>query len=409
MAGKPAVLQDGVRISDLMSVMVLASVFPLDTVRGVLAETHKESVRERNLPAALMVYYVIALALYRQASYQEVLRCIFESFQWISGSPDALPLSCKAAISQARSRLGQEPLRRLYEATVKAIATPATEGAFFHEWRIVSLDGSTLDLGDTDVNEAEFGRPGVSRGKGSAFPQLRFCALVENGTHVLFGAQVGSYTTGETTLAEAVVCHLQKSMLCLADRQFFGFKLWTAAAATGSELVWRVKHNLVLPCEQALPDGSYLSTVYATTKERRQRRNGVRVRVMRYQVTKPQDPEEETQFQLLTTILDHTRASAVELAQLYGQRWEIETTLDEFKTHLHGRDMVLRSKTPDGVYQEFWGLMLAHHAVRHIMHDAACKSGNAPNRLSYTHSLREIRRKLPLFLIIPPSGMETSL
>jgi hypothetical protein len=126
-------------------------------------------------------------------------------------------------------------------------------------------------------------------------------------------------------------------------------------------------------------------------------------------VTNSQEPEEETHFQLLTTILDHTRASALELAELYGQRWEIETTLDEFKTHLHGRDMVLRSKTSDGVYQEFWGLMLAHHAVRHIMHDAACKSGNPPNRLSYTHSLREIRRKLPYFLVIPPSGLEAPI
>lgn len=415
MAGVEAALPGGVRLSDLLSVMVLARIYPVDQVKSVLVKTGKDSQRERLLPASLMIYYVMALALYMQVSYQEVLRLVFEAFNWSAQPSERVQIVAKSAIAKARARLGEEPLKDLYRNLVRPIATEKTVGAFYREWRVVSLDGSTLDIGDTEDNASKFGRPGVSRGEGSAYPKLRFCSLVENGTHVLFGAVAAPYSTGETTIAREVVTYLTAGMLCLADRQFFGYSLWIKAQKTGADLLWRVKSNLVLPCEKRLADGSYVSTIYPSVDERRRNENGTRVRVIEYRLTQKEDTgtgavdAEETTYRLITTILDEERAPALEVAALYDDRWEIETTLDEFKTHLRGRGIVLRSKTADGVYQEFWGFLLAHHAVRSIMHDAALSAQVDPDRLSFTHALRTVRRRLPLFLVVPPSGVETTV
>ena len=252
-----ATLPAGSRLTDYISLGVLAKTFPRDRVQGILDATRTSSIRQRALPAPVMVYYVIALALYMGVAYREVLRCLLEGLQWL-GDPEAqLPVAAKSAIAQARRRLGAAPLRQLYEATVGPLATPQTRGAWYRTWRLVSLDGSTLDVGDTAANVAYFGRPKASRGQ-SAFPQLRFAALVENGTHVLYGATPGPYRVGETTLAAQTLTGLRPDMLCLADRLFFGYALWTQAAATGAALLWRVKANLGLPVEQrrALAEGS---------------------------------------------------------------------------------------------------------------------------------------------------------
>ena len=386
-----------------MSVTLLASTYPLDRVKQVLAETGKGSKRERALPAQVMVYYVMALAIYMQVSYEDILRLVTDTFNFIAQRGAGISIPVKSSIAEARQRLGAEPVRKLYEQMVGPIATEKTRGAFYRSWRLVSLDGSTLDVGDTEENVSTFGRPGVSRGPGSAYPMLRFCALLENGTHALFAAKPGSYATGEITLAHEIIGRLAPGMLCLADRNFYGYALWNKAVATGADLVWRIKGNLILPCEQRLKDGSYLSTIYPSPKERRNKRGGVRVRVIEFKVNGEGAPEDVV-YRLITTILDHKQAPAIELANAYAQRWEIETTLDEFKTHLRGRGIVLRSKTPDGVYQEFWGFLLAHHAVRTIMHDAALKVDVDPDRLSYKHVLNTMRRRLPLLILIPPSG-----
>ena len=269
MAGVPAGLPAGIRLSDFISLGVIARAVPPERVRQVLAETGRASERERDLPAQVMVYYAIALALYMGSSTREVLRCLLEGLRWLWGA-EAVKVAGKSGISQARSRLGEAPLRRLYEEVVRPIATRASKGAWYRDWRLVSLDGSCLDVADTAANRAAFGSPGASRGA-SAFPQLRFVALVENGTHVLFGARLGRYAEGETTLAHEVLAALRPGMLCLADRQFFGHALWLAATATGTDLLWRVKHNLRLPREAVLTDGSYLTTVYPSDKDRRHR------------------------------------------------------------------------------------------------------------------------------------------
>ncbi len=370
----------------------------------MLAETGKTSERERDLPAQVMVYYAIALALYMGSSTREVLRCLLEGLRWLWGA-EAVKVAGKSGISQARSRLGAAPLHRLYEQVVQPIATRASKGAWYRRWRLVSLDGSCLDVADTAANRAAFGCPGASRGE-SAFPQLRFVALVENGTHVLFGARPGRYAESETALACVVLAALRPGMLCLADRQFFGYALWQAAMATGADLLWRGKHNLRLPREAVLADGSYLTTVYPSDKDRRHRTRGIRVRVIEYRLEGIGNTE--PLYRLLTTLLDPLQAPAAELAALYHERWEIEGALAELKTQLRGARTVLRSKTPDLVRQEFWGLLLAHFAVRGLMHEAALKADEDPDRLSFSHAVRVVRRKLPLFTALPPSGQARS-
>jgi hypothetical protein len=398
-----ATLPAGSRITDYISLGVVTKTFPLDQIHAALAATKRESARQRDLPGHVTVYYVIALALYMQSSYREVLRCRLEGIQWLAGPLASINVAGNSGISQARTRLGWEPLRHLHDAMVKPIAVAATKGAWYRSWRLVSMDGSTLDIADEKGNDEAFGRPGASRGK-SAYPQIRFVSLVENGTHVLFGSRMADYATSEIALAKTILPSLSKGMLCLADRGFFGFEMWKQAAATGADLLWRVRKNLLLPCEKRLPDGSYLSRIYPSPQDQRRQRNGVVVRVIEYRLEGVEGAE--PLYRLATTILDHERAPATDLAALYHDRWEIETAFDELKTHLRGARIVLRSKTPDLVRQEFYGLLMAHFAIRGLMHEAALEHGEDPDRLSFLHAVRVVRRKIATFGAIPPSEPE---
>lgn len=394
-------LPSGIRITDFISLGVIAKTFPIDKVRHVLGETGKASRRQRDLPAHVVVYYVIALALFMNSSCREVLRCLLEGLQWLRDPLAPIKVAGKSAISQARSRLGDEVMRRLHDATVAPVATASTKGAWFKHWRLVSIDGSTLDIPDEPALDAAFGRPGGGRGE-CAYPQLRFVSLVENGTHVLFGTRMDKYATSEIALARQVLKSLVAGMLLLADRNFFNFQLWNDARATGADLLWRVKTNARLPREEALPDGSYLSHIYPSNKDRRHKTNGVKVRVIEYRLEGVADADPI--YRLVTTILDPELASAEELAALYHERWEIETALKELKIYVRGAGIVLRSRTKELVEQEFFGLMMLHYAIRGLMHEAALQADRDPDKLSFMHAIRVVRRKLPIFGAIPPCG-----
>ena len=401
MARTLAKLPPGSRLSDYISLGVLARRFPRSTVDRVLRQSGRTDQRQRDLPAPMMVYYVIALALYMQVSYGEVLRCLLEGLRWLQDAHQRAPAPSRSGISRARIRLGAEPLRRLHDEVVRPIAAPGERDSWYAGRRLVSLDGSVLDLADEPSNREAFGAPGASRGA-AAYPQLRFVSLVENGTHVLFGSRLGPYAESEITLARQLLPALRKDMLCLADRNFFGYPLWKQARATGADLLWRVKKNLRLPLERRLADGSYLSRVYSSERDRRRQTNGMEVRVIEYRLEGVDNAE--PLYRLLTSLLDEAAAPAAELAALYHQRWEIETALDELKTHLRGSKIVLRSKTPELVRQEFWGLLLAHFAIRDLMRQAAAKGRRDPRRISYVHAVRVVRRKLAMAVAIPPSG-----
>jgi hypothetical protein len=409
MARTAADLPAGIRLTDHISLGVLTAQVPIELVEQVLFETERVSQRERDLPAHVMVYYVIALALYADVSTREVLRCLTEGARWL-GDPTATTMPSKSGISQARTRLGAAPLEALYREVVRPVATDGTPGAWYRGWRIMSLDGTTLDVSDTVANARAFGRPASTRGVNAtgAFPQLRLVGLLENGTHAICAAQLGAYRTSEVTLAADVVPHLTGEMLCLADRGLLSFDLWRRASATGAALVWRAGAAFTLPRLARFADGSYRSELRWNSFCTSQDRTPIPVRVIEY--TLPGVPTAEASYRLVTTVLEPERAPAEEVAALYHQRWEMETAFDEFKTHLRGGQRVLRSKTPELVRQEAWGFLLAHFAIRALMHEAALGAlprARDPDTLSFTHALRVTRRTLPHVAALPPSGPAT--
>ena len=375
---------------------VLAEAFPLETVRAILEATGREGKRKRLLPASMMVYYVIALGLFAGVGCREVLRRLLDGVIWIW--PNEVRVATESAITQARQRLGAIPIETLYAEVVVPIAKKPTRDAWYRGWRVVTLDGFVLDVADSDENVKAFGRPGVSRGK-SAYPQTRVVGFVENGTHVVFGAEMDRCDVGEITIARRILSKLRRNMLCLADRNFLCYPLWKEAVATGAKLLWRAKLKLVIPKSRKLADGSYLAKIYPSPNHRRQDRDGVTVRLIDYKI----DGFRES-YRLVTNILDPAKGPALELARLYSERWTVETAFDEVKTHLRGSNVVLRSKLPELVRQDVFGLLLAHYGVRFVMHDAALSEDISTAELSFVHTLRVVHRKLPWFVSFPPSA-----
>ena len=391
------------RLGDRVAIGALTSAFPPELVDRVLAECGRTERRRRLLPARMVVYYVLALALFADVAYLEVLRLLVEALRRPGRRRHAAPLRLpvKSALVQARARLGPEPLRALFAEAALPLATPDTQGAWYRGWRLVAVDGATLDVADTPANEAAFGRAKSGRGEGTgAFPQVRVVGLVECGTHATIKAAMGPYATGEQTLAGRLLGEVGEGalagVLLLADRLFVGFELWRTAGATGAELVWRAKCGKTapkLPVDQVLSDGSWRSRLYAASDRRK--RDPIVVRVVEYTICDPGRPQAKgVTYRLVTTILDPDQAPAAELAALYHQRWEVEGALDELKTHQRGAQVVLRSKHPEGVEQEVWAHLLVHYAIRKLMHQAALDEGVDPDRLSFVGSLRIVRRHL---------------
>jgi hypothetical protein len=321
------------------------------------------------------------------------MRMLVEGLAWQSGWRRPWRVPTKGALAQARERLGSEPLRALFERVAVPLAAPGTAGAFYRGWRLVSVDGTCLDVADTVANEQEFGRPGTGRGTGAgAFPQIRLVGLAECGTHALVKAAIGPYSDSEPALASGVMDALAPGMLCLVDRGLESFSLWQRARATGAQLLWRTKGNRVLPALERHADGSYRSAIYASQQDQRKQRDPVAVRVIEYRIEDPARPHEDTRYRLLTSILDPEQAPAQELAPLYAQRWEFENALDELKVHQRGPRVVLRSKQPELVRQEAYAHLCVHYAIRWLMHAVAAEMGHDPDRLSFTRTLRAARR-----------------
>jgi hypothetical protein len=382
------------RLSDHISIGVLTRVFPSDVVDKVIAQAGRVEKRQRLLPARVVVYYVLGLALFNDCAYEEVMRMLVEGLSWSDGWATAWNVPTKAALFKARSRLGPEPLELLYRATAAPLATKRTKGAWYKDWRLMAIDGTCLDLADTEANDAAFGRPGSKReGSSGAFPQLRMVGLAECGTHAIVNVALGGCRDAEQNLTPGVFTSLVPGMLMLADRGFYSYRLWAAAQATGADLAWRTKSNHVLEITRRFGDGSFLSAIYPSQKDRRHGTGGIKVRVIEYVMDGRSEPGgDETTYRLLTTILDPKRAPAHELAALYPERWEFETALDELKTHQRSPRVVLRSKMPDGVTHEVYGYLCVHYAVRWLMHSVAQAARGDPDRLSFTRTLRVARR-----------------
>jgi hypothetical protein len=350
------------------------------------------------LPAPAVVYYVMALALWREAPLEEVLRVVCEGLQWLGGGQgqaEAVQAS-KSAISQARTRLGPEVMRQLAQRVLRPLAPAGALGCWYRGLRVMALDGSCMDVADERANAEFFGYPTATRGQSAFRPDARADPC---GTHNV-AALVAAYARSEKAMAaEALPGWLRKDMLMMADRGFYSFKLWVIACDSGAALLWRVSSTIKLPVQQALSDDSYLSTVFDSQDSAR--RHGRTVRVIEYTLHDSAVPAQDS-YRLITNLLDPEQAPGQELAVLYHERWEIEGVFDEFKTHLRASSTVLRSKTPDLVQQELWGLLLAHFAIRQLMAQAAWQRALDPDRLSFSHAVRVIKRKMPQAAAVPP-------
>jgi len=391
-AGQRARDGDG-GLEDRVSVGVLAKAFPRGLVDEVIEAAGAREQRRRVLPAWLTVYFTLALALFMDRGAARVMRKLAGVVAWAERGV-AVRVPSEEALSSARSRLGPEPLRLLFEKVAGFAAPPGAEGAWWRGLRLVSLDGTTLDAQDCEANWQRFGGPPAKTAEGrrlrGAFPQVRLLVLAECGTRALVAAVHGSYGTGEKTLAKQLLDRLGEGMLCLADRNFACWELWRDAAATGAQLLWRIGASFSLPVDEVLPDGTYLSRLKAPRNARKDGAADITVRVIEYRLEDEDGTVTET-FTLITTLLGPDEAPARELAERYKARWEIETALGSLKAQMKGSGVVLRSKTPDGVIQEIWALLCAYHAVRELISAAAALAGTDPLRICFVNALDMVR------------------
>ena len=391
-------------MSDVVSVGLLTRVFPPELVDEVLAETGRREQRHRSLPARVMTYFSVGMALHSEGSYEDVLGLMTDGLAWADPDPDAVPvaLPSKSAIFQARDRLGSEPVAALFRQVAEPLATAGTPGSWLAGRRLVAIDGTSIDVADTKANDEHFGRPGVNKGERSAFPQARVVVVAECGTHAIFDAEVGPYTTGENTLAQALVDRLRPGMLVLADRGFCGYPLWARAVATGADLLWRAKTSMTPRLVETLEDGSWLAELRPGGNAGRTA-EPLTIRVIDYEIDDGRgDPSGP--YRLFTTLVDPAEAPADDLAYAYAQRWEIETAFAELKCYQRGAHTVLRSKSPALVEQEIWGHLCCHYAIRTLMFEAAHDAHVDPDRVSFTAALRITRRSLAQAREFSPSG-----
>lgn len=420
MPKEPDLLPAGVRISDRLLLAQLHSNYPLSVVQDCLRSEDCLTERKRELPNELMAYFPMMLCLYRKASQKEVLRCMSEGLHQIYGLTH-FKVTGKSGISQARSRVSWEPLKAVFETCARPIAMKNSKGCFYKDLLLTVIDGTTLDLDDCPANSAYFGRSSNQHGEG-AYPKARVVGLMEAGTRITFGLSIGKYcepkvdleepeTQGkkakanskrvsENALAMDLIHLLKKGMLCLADRLFMSFEIFEAAKNTGADLLFRARDDRKPTFVEELPDGSMIAFIYSS--EDHSHKHPIKVRIVDFDVeVKTGKETTRHHYKLITTLLDHQKFPIRELAAVYRERWEVETMLDEVKTHLMD-SMTLRSRTPDLVKQEIYGMFMAHNVIRTAMHQAAISANIDPDVLSFIHSKNVIQSHMPKFGSFPP-------
>lgn len=393
MARTKALLGAGARLSDYLSASLLARVYPAEHINAVLDAHGCNSRRIRSFPAVAGIYYCMALSLYPEAAYEEVFAVIAQGLAWAQSSPMPVQVA-KSSISELRTKLGHAPLRALMRQACVPLAQAQTHPeAFYAGLRVVAIDGSNFEVPDEAENVEQFGYPGSRTGH-AGYPQAQCAVLVECATHAILDAHVGAYRTSEWDICVPLLDTLKPGMLCLADRGFNGFGCWQQARRSGADLLWRCTNNRQLPVLRSLEDGSFLSEIYPNQKARRAKEGGVVVRIVEYAL--PGADSQAVRYRLMTSLLDPVLTPALELAALYHTRWQVEAVFDELKTHLQQRRRVLRSKTPELVRQEFYGWVLAHYAVRWLMHQTASEHQLSHAELSFTGHAQLLRRTQPL-------------
>ncbi|MDT5313197.1 MAG: hypothetical protein QOE74_2217, partial [Mycobacterium sp.] len=362
------------RLTDRVGLGVLTRLVHRDLVDEVLADTGRTERRRRLLPARV-VYFVLAMTLFSDGAYEEAMRKLVDGLRFLRSWDEDWQLPTSSALCQARAGLGAEPIRELYARVARPLAGAGTPGAWLRDWRVMVIDGVQLDVPDTADNEDAFGR-GVSQGLDAPYPKVKVLGLGECGTRAVVDAHLGSVLVDERELARPLLASIEPGMLVLADRGFYSRAFWDEAADTGAQLLWRVQSSLKLHVVTQLTDGSYLSVLLTDIERQRIRRHRARglhtvprgptVRVIEYDITN-RETHSGSPIRLITTLLDPEQASAGELAAVYHQRWEFESSLAEIETRQRGSYRVLRSQSPEMVRQEIWALSLTHYAIRALM------------------------------------------
>ena len=398
----------GVAVSpDQVSVGVLVSSVPRDVVDVAVAAHGAGAKRSGGtLPPHVVAYLTMGLCLFGDDDYEEVATKVTGSLSRFGCWDASWQAPTSSGISQARKRLGREVMADVFEGVAAPVATADTRGAWLRRWRLLAIDGFDVDLPDSDGNVAEFGYAGSGANR-SAYPKARVVALAECGTHAFLAAEIDAWSTGEKTLAARLYPRLRGDELLTADRNFYSFDAWSSAVATGAALLWRAPTGLRLPVISVLPDGTYTSVLIDPTIRgaRRERtlaaaRAGEQldaeqahlVRVVEYDVPDRDGNGTGELIALITTITDPGDARADELAAAYHDRWEEETANDQLKTHLRGPGRVLRSRLPELAYQEIWAWLTVHYALAALIAQAAEAADIDPDRISFTRTLRLVRR-----------------
>lgn len=360
-------------------------------VQKALEATGRFNPRECCLTHEVMMWVVLAMGILTDLP----IRQVFKHARRLRRG-EATPR--RSSLCEARKRLGVAPLRQLFQRVVQPLARPDTPGAWYKGWHLMAIDGTVLDVPDSEANAATFGRPTGGRGDG-AFPQIRKLSLVEVGTHVEVALVIKPCHRGETSMVDGLLRYLQPNMLLLWDRNFFSYALWNKLARRGIQILARVKANLVLTPIRTLSDGSYLAKIYASPYHRDKDRDGIVVRVIRYTLDDPQRVGHGEVHTLITTLLDADTYPAVELILLYHERWEEELVFDEQKTHQDPRrptkPAALRSETPAGVVQEVYALSIGHFVTRALIAEAARPLGLDTDRISFLGALQILQCRLP--------------
>jgi len=395
------VFEPGEKFTDAVKLAAIEKAVPFQQIENAVRTCGVTEQRVRKLPAAVCVLLVITMNLFTVEALPQVLRRMVQGLRLIFGDGE-YPLAGKSAISQARDRLGDAPMEALFRSVCQPIATPATRGAFLFGLRVMAIDGTVEDVPDTPANAQTFGRHRSNRGEG-AFPQAKGVYLIECATHVICDALFGPCHMNERAAACRLLRSVVKGMLLTWDRGFFGYELLRAALVKEAHVLGRVPANVILTPVRYLADGSFLAYVYPSPKARRQRRDGILVRVIEYTFDDPQRPGYGETHRLITSLLDAELYPALTLIVAYHERWEIEITIDELDTHQHLPGRPLRSHKPAGVRQELYGWLLAHFVIRVLMHEAALRVDVDPDRLSFTNSLRVVQQAIPEFQLVATS------
>jgi hypothetical protein len=393
-------IADDAKLTDEIALEAIASAVPEEVVRAVVSDLGAAEERDRKLPTHVTLMLGIGMNLYPSESLERVYRKMVKGLRFIWPDPE-IELVTKGAISQARYRVGAAPMVELFRRVCQPLATADTRGAFLFGLRLMAVDGTCEDLPDTPENVRVFGRPNGGRGEG-AFPQVQAVYLCECGTHAIVDAGFWPIATSERVGGLRVLRSVKAGMLVMWDRGFHSFDMAKKTRAQHADFLGRVPSHVKLKVRQRLPDGSYLAYLYPSDPKRKKRGEHLLVRVIEYTVDDETRVGHGERHRLITSLLDHKQFPALDLACAYHERWEVEITIDEIDTHQRLVSTPLRSQKPVGVLQELYGLLVAHYAVRSVMHAAALEADVDPDRLSFTNALSLICDAISEFQMVDP-------